>query len=56
MKAAREEDKTGRVEILSPDASIRNIRLNPNEAFSVDVEFVLSKDYSRAKDLPPRSI
>ncbi len=46
MKAAAEEDKTGRVEILSPDAAIRNIRLNPNETFSVNVEFVLSKDYS----------
>ena len=52
MKAAAEEDKTGRVEILSPDASIRNIRINPNETFSVNVEFVLSRDYSPRQGSP----
>jgi Common central domain of tyrosinase/Bacterial Ig domain len=46
MKAAAEEEKPGRIEMLSPDASIRNIRINPNEAFSVKVEFVLSRDYT----------
>jgi hypothetical protein len=52
MKAAAEEERTGRIEILSPDASIRNIRINPNETFSVNVEFVLSKDYSARKGAP----
>jgi hypothetical protein len=45
MKAA-EEAKTGRIEILSPEASIQNIRLNPNETFAVSVDFALSKDYT----------
>jgi hypothetical protein len=45
MKAA-EEAKTGRIEILSPEASIQNIRLNPNETFAVNVEFALAKDYT----------
>jgi hypothetical protein len=45
VKAAGDE-KTGRIEILSPDASIRKIRLNPHETVSVSAEFVLSKDYS----------
>ena len=43
---AAEEEKTRRIEILSPDATIRKIRINPNETFSVGVEFALSKDYS----------
>ena len=51
IKAAGEE-KTGRIEILSSDASIRNIRINPNETFSVSVEFVLSKDYSPRQGSP----
>jgi hypothetical protein len=58
VKAAGEEtgeEKTGRIEILSPDASIRNIRINPNETFSVNVEFVLSKDYSPRQG-PPAQI
>lgn len=46
------EEKTGRIEILSPDASIRNIKINPNETFSVGVEFVLSKDYSPRQGSP----
>jgi hypothetical protein len=45
MKAA-EERKTGRIEILSSEASIQNIRLNPNETFAVNVEFALAKDYT----------
>jgi hypothetical protein len=45
MKAA-EDRKTGRIEILSPDATIQNIRLNPNETFAVNVEFALAKDYT----------
>src|SRR4029077_17680001 len=40
IKAAGE----GRIEILSADASIQNIRINPNEMVPVGVEFVLSKD------------
>ncbi len=40
------DEKQGRIEILSPDASIRNIRINSNETFSASAEFVLSKDYS----------
>ena len=40
------EEKKARIEILSPEASIRNIKVNPNETFSVHAEFVLSKDYS----------
>jgi hypothetical protein len=40
-----EEETTGRIEILSSDAGIRNIRINPNESFSVGVEFILSRDY-----------
>src|SRR5256885_8383231 len=54
VKAA-EEERTGRIEILSPDASIRNIRLNPNETFSVSTELVLSKDYS-PQEGPPAQI
>lgn len=50
-----EEERTGRIEILSPDASIRNIRLNPNETFSVSTEFALSKDYS-PQEGPPAQI
>jgi hypothetical protein len=47
-----EEEKKGRIEILSADAAIRNIRINPNESFSVGVEFVLSKDYSPRQGSP----
>jgi hypothetical protein len=54
IKAAAEE-KTGRIEILSPDASIGNIKINPNEMFSVGVEFVLSKNYSPRQG-PPAQI
>jgi hypothetical protein len=43
---APEDAKTGRIAILSPDATIQNIRLNPNETFAVNVEFALSKDYT----------
>jgi hypothetical protein len=53
IKAAGEE-KIGRIEVLSPDASIRNIKINPNEMFSVNVEFVLSKDYSPREASPPQ--
>lgn len=49
------DEKTGRIEILSPDASIRNIKMNPNEMFSVGVELVLSKDYS-PREGPPAQI
>jgi len=45
MKVA-EEAKTRRIEILSPDATIQNIRLNPNETFAVNVEFALAKGYT----------
>lgn len=48
------EGRTGRIEILSPDASIRNIRINPKEAFSVNLEFVLSRDYSPRQASPPQ--
>jgi hypothetical protein len=51
IKAAGDE-KTGRIEILSPDASLRNIKFNPNEVFSVGVELVLSKDYSPGEGSP----
>ncbi|HEY1527537.1 MAG TPA: tyrosinase family protein [Candidatus Angelobacter sp.] len=51
MKAAPEE-KTGRIEILSPEALIHNIKLNPNETFSVNVEFQLSKDYTPRQGSP----
>jgi hypothetical protein len=54
IKAAG-EDKKGRIEILSPEASIRNIKINPNETFSVNAEFVLSKDYSPRQG-PPAQI
>jgi hypothetical protein len=47
-----EDEKTKRIEILSSDATIRNIRINPNETFSVGVEFVLSKDYSPRQGSP----
>jgi Common central domain of tyrosinase/Bacterial Ig domain len=43
---AADEEKAGRIEILSPDATIQNIRLNPNESVAVNVEFALSKDYT----------
>lgn len=46
------EERTGRIEIFSPDATIRNIKVNPNETFSVNVEFVLSKDYSARPGYP----
>lgn len=54
IKAAGEEkeEKRGRIEILSPDAAIRNIRVNPNEMFSVNVEFALSKEYSPREGSP----
>jgi len=45
VKAA-EEARQSRVEILSPGATIQNIRLNPNETVAVNVEFALSKDYT----------
>jgi tyrosinase-like protein/Big-like domain-containing protein len=45
IKAAG-EGKAGRIEILSPEASIRNIKINPDETFSLNAEFVLSRDYS----------
>ncbi len=51
IRAAGEE-KTGRIEIVSPDASIQNMRINPKETFSVNVEFVLSKDYSARQGSP----
>ena len=50
IKVAGEENK-GRIEILSPEASIRNIKINPNEVFSVDAEFELSKHYSPRQPL-----
>jgi hypothetical protein len=49
---AAEEENRKRIEILSPDATIRNIRVNPNETFSVGVEFALSKDYSPRQGSP----
>ena len=52
IKAAGEDKTAGRIEILSPDASIQNIRINPKETFSVSVEFVLSKDYSPRQGSP----
>lgn len=45
-------EKTGQIEILSPEASIRNIKINPNEMFPVAVEFVLFKDYSPREGSP----
>jgi hypothetical protein len=45
IKAA-EAARTGHIEILAPDATIQNIRLNPNETVAVNVEFALSKDYT----------
>jgi hypothetical protein len=49
---ATEEDKGGRIEILSPDASIRNIKIYPRETVSVSAEFVLSRDYSPQQGFP----
>jgi hypothetical protein len=45
VRAAANE-KAGQIEILAPNATIQNIKLNPNEMFSVGLEYVLSKDYS----------
>jgi hypothetical protein len=53
IKAAGEE-RTGRIEILSADASIHNITIGPNETFPVNVEFVLSKDYSARQGSPAK--
>ncbi len=46
------EGRIDRIEILSPDATIRNIKFNPNETISVNVEFLLSKDYSPRRASP----
>ena len=45
-RAMRADTRAGRIELLAPGATIGNLRLNPNEAFSVNVEFQLSKDYA----------
>jgi hypothetical protein len=41
-----EDRQTGRLEIITPDAFIRNITLEPKETFSLDLQFELSKDYT----------
>jgi Common central domain of tyrosinase/Bacterial Ig domain len=46
------EEKNGRIELLSPDASLRNIRVNPNETFFANFELLLSKDYSPRQESP----
>jgi hypothetical protein len=40
------EERTGRVQITHPEASLRNLTLEPKEAFPVDVYFELPKDYA----------
>src|SRR5262249_40600124 len=45
---------TGKIRILSPDAFIENIRLEPDETFSVDVQFELFKDYKLAQGILPK--
>src|SRR5262249_32382707 len=45
---------TGKIRILSPDAFIENIRLEPDETFSVDVQFELFKDYKFAQGILPK--
>jgi Common central domain of tyrosinase/Bacterial Ig domain len=47
MKA---EAATNRVELLSPEASLGNITLAPGEAFSVNVDLELAKDYTPRPD------
>jgi hypothetical protein len=44
--------RVGTIQLVSPDASIENIALEADEAFSLDVRFELAKDYR----LPPRGI
>jgi len=46
------EAASSRIEILSPDATIRNITLAAHETFSVNVEFELSKAYSARAGAP----
>ncbi len=38
--------KDGRIEVLSPEAGLQNIRIDPKETFSANVELVLSRDYT----------
>jgi hypothetical protein len=46
VKVADDNKQTGRIEIVSPEASIQNIPLDPHETFSVDLDFELPKEYS----------
>jgi Common central domain of tyrosinase/Bacterial Ig domain len=39
------DERTGRVRLETPDASLQHIRLQPGETFSVSVGFELGKDY-----------
>jgi hypothetical protein len=39
------DEKTGRIQLATPDTWLQNIRLEPGETFSVDVGFELAKDY-----------
>jgi hypothetical protein len=39
-----DDRQAGRLEIVAPDAAIQNITLEPNEAFSVDLNFELAKN------------
>src|SRR6266704_2355252 len=46
LKVADDERRAGRIELVSPEASIQNITLEPHETFSVDLNFELPKEYS----------
>ncbi|HEY8020757.1 MAG TPA: tyrosinase family protein [Thermoanaerobaculia bacterium] len=39
------DERTGRLQLETPDAFLENIRLEPGETFSVDVGFELPRDY-----------
>ena len=45
IRVFRDRDGAEKIEITSPDAAIRNIKLEPGETFPVEVRFELRKDY-----------
>jgi hypothetical protein len=49
-----QDEKDGRIEITSAKAFLQNIRLQPGEVFSVDVEFELSKNYRPLRGVSPK--
>jgi hypothetical protein len=46
------DGKEGRIEVLSPEATLQNIRIDPKETFTANVELALSKDYSPRQGSP----